>query len=64
MIGMYGYYLALACNPCKDMSVFKIKHNFYYKNINDQLNYFKKQHITRAYVQIRLKLNTNFIIKI
>ena len=29
----------LACNPCKRMNAFKIKHNFYYKNINNQLNY-------------------------
>ena len=28
----------LACNSCKNMNAFKIKHNFYYKNINDQSN--------------------------
>ena len=25
-----------ACNPCKRMDAFKFKHNFYYKNINNQ----------------------------
>ena len=25
----------VACNPCKCMDVFKIKHNFYYKNKNN-----------------------------
>ena len=25
-----------ACNLCKHMDVFKFKHNFYYKNINNQ----------------------------
>ena len=29
------YIYILACNPCKHMNVFKIKRNFYYKNIND-----------------------------
>ena len=29
----------LVCNPCKRIDVFKIKHNFYYKNINNYSNY-------------------------
>ena len=29
------FYLKLACNPSKHMDAFKIKHNFYYKNINN-----------------------------
>ena len=29
----------LACNPCKRMNAFEIKHNFYYENINNQSNY-------------------------
>ena len=28
----------LACNSYKHMDAFKIKHTFYYKNINDQSN--------------------------
>ena len=27
--------VSLACNQCKCIDVFKIKHNFYYKNINN-----------------------------
>ena len=29
----------LVCNPCKRIDVFKIKYNFYYKNINNYSNY-------------------------
>ena len=50
----------LACKSCKCMNLFKIKHNFYNKNINNYSNYFKKI----AYTQIYLKSNTVSIIKI
>ena len=32
----------LACNPYKRKDAFKIKHNFYYKNINNYSNILKK----------------------
>ena len=35
-----------ACNTCIRMDIFKIKHNFYHKNINNQSNYlFEKENI-------------------
>ena len=35
-----------ACNRCICMDIFKIKHNFYHKNINNQSNYlFEKENI-------------------
>ena len=30
----------IACNTCIRIDTFKIKYNFYHKNINNQLNYF------------------------
>ena len=37
--------------PCKCMDAFKIKQNFYYKNINNQSNYYlKKKHVIHAFM--------------
>ena len=48
------------------MNAFKIKQNFYYKNINNYSNYYLKKTCNtciHAYVKMHLKLNTIFIIK-
>ena len=36
----YTHTHTLACNPYKHMDKFKIKHNFYLKNINNLSNYY------------------------
>ena len=49
----------LAYNSCKCIDAFKIKYNFYYKNINNQSNYFfQKQHLTHTYVYICICIDT------
>ena len=53
------YYMKLACNPCKCMSAFKIKNNFYYKNINNQS--FKKKKACNTQIRINtFKIKYNF----
>ena len=39
---LYIYMYILAYNTCKHRDAFKIKHNFFYKNINNLSNYFLK----------------------
>ena len=54
----------LACNPYKRIDTFKIKHNFYYKNINNYSNILLKK--IACIICIRMdtfKINYNFYYK-
>ena len=55
------YYSLLACNSCKRMDAFKIKHNFYYKNMNNQSNYLKEIACNTCICMDTFKLNPIFI---
>ena len=45
-----------ACNTCIRIDTFKIKYNFYHKNINNQSNYFVKK--VNVYNQSHIKILT------
>ena len=42
------------------MDTFKIKHKFYYKNINNQLNFFSKVNIIGHILKFLPKFNTTY----
>ena len=54
----------LACNTCKCVVAFKIKHNFYYKNINNYSNYFLKKACNVCIHMDTFKIKHNFYHKI
>ena len=59
------HYFKLGCNPCKRMDAFKTKHNFYYENINNQSDYFKKKIAHNTCIHMNtFKFKHNLIIEI
>ena len=62
-VNMTHYYI-LAYNPCKCIDAFKIKHNFYYKNINNQSIYNNKKIVCNICIHMnKIKIKHNFYYK-